>query len=96
MLSRSMTSQANTVHGFGMLLGLIHHDCPCCVRLHEGSPERARWFNTAVEAMWVPMLEVSYALLMPKTGHDGFPVTTVPSSLPVPFFLFVLCFVDLL
>ncbi|CAM9912967.1 unnamed protein product [Ectocarpus fasciculatus] len=26
-------------------------------RLHEGSPERARWFNTAVEAMWVPMLE---------------------------------------
>ncbi|CAN0177148.1 unnamed protein product, partial [Ascophyllum nodosum] len=26
-------------------------------RLHEGSPERARWFNTAVSAMWVPMLE---------------------------------------
>ncbi|CAN0327010.1 unnamed protein product [Ectocarpus sp. 12 AP-2014] len=26
-------------------------------RLHEGSPERARWFNTAVAAMWVPMLE---------------------------------------
>ncbi|CAN0308728.1 unnamed protein product, partial [Laminaria digitata] len=26
-------------------------------RLHEGSPERARWFNTAAEAMWVPMLE---------------------------------------
>ncbi|CAM9832439.1 unnamed protein product, partial [Ectocarpus sp. 8 AP-2014] len=26
-------------------------------RLHEGSPERATWFNTAVAAMWVPMLE---------------------------------------
>lgn len=37
------------------------------VRLHEDSPERARWFNNAVGAMWVPMLEVKSS--PPRVSH---------------------------